>query len=173
MPAPPGIRAHAALSAIVALQAVAATAFLGDIIFDLVEDGITAHLLIETVVAAALVAGLLTGIMATRRTITLVRDQTTALRAASGALAEVVDEQFRAWGLTPAEADVALMALKGLDVADIARLRGAAQGTVRAQLARVYAKAGVTGRAQFAAWFVEDLLSGPLAAPPAARAAEG
>ena len=37
-------------------------------------------------------------------------------------------------------------------------LRGAAQGTVRAQLTRIYAKAGVSGRAQFGAWFVEDLL---------------
>ena len=37
---------------------------------------------------------------------------------------------------------------------------GAAQGTVRAQLTRIYAKAGVSGRAQFAAFFVEDLLAG-------------
>ena len=72
--------------------------------------------------------------------------------------AEVIGKQFTAWGLTPAERDVALFALKGLDIADIAELRGAAQGTVRAQLTRIYAKAGVSGRAQFAAWFVEDLL---------------
>jgi DNA-binding CsgD family transcriptional regulator len=50
------------------------------------------------------------------------------------------------------------LALKGLDVAEIAEMRGAAAGTVRAQLTRIYAKAGVSGRAQFAAWFVEDLL---------------
>ena len=51
-----------------------------------------------------------------------------------------------------------MLALKGLDVAEISDLRGAAAGTVRAQLARIYAKAGVSGRAQFAAFFVEDLL---------------
>ncbi|MFN3642142.1 MAG: helix-turn-helix transcriptional regulator [Gemmobacter sp.] len=70
--------------------------------------------------------------------------------------------QFRAWGLTPAERDVAWLALEGLDTAEIAGRRGAAAGTVRAQLARVYAKAGVSGRAQFAALFVEDLLAGPV-----------
>ena len=32
-------------------------------------------------------------------------------------------------------------------------------GTVRAQLSSVYAKAGVSGRAQFAALFVEDILA--------------
>ena len=47
---------------------------------------------------------------------------------------------------------------QALDVAEIAELRGAAQGTVRAQLTRIYSKAGVSGRAQFAAFFVEDLL---------------
>ncbi|MEE2868759.1 MAG: helix-turn-helix transcriptional regulator, partial [Pseudomonadota bacterium] len=44
-----------------------------------------------------------------------------------------------------------------------AQLRGAAQGTVRAQLTRIYAKAGVSGRHQFAAWFVEDLLQDGIA----------
>lgn len=42
-------------------------------------------------------------------------------------------------------------------------MRDAAPGTVRAQMARIYAKSGVSGRAQFAAWFVEDLLSAGIA----------
>jgi DNA-binding CsgD family transcriptional regulator len=82
----------------------------------------------------------------------------------------VIDRQFTAWALTPAERDVAFLALKGLDVAEIAGLRGAAQGTVRAQLTKIYAKAGVSGRAQFAAYFVEDLLGESL--PPARQEAE-
>ena len=54
---------------------------------------------------------------------------------------------------------MALFALKGMDVAEIAQLRCAAQGTVRVQETHVYAKAGVTSRAQFAAWLVKDLLA--------------
>jgi DNA-binding CsgD family transcriptional regulator len=73
-------------------------------------------------------------------------------------LADVIAAQFTDWGLTPAERDVGFLALKGLDVAEIAELRGRAAGTVRAQLTRIYSKAGVSGRAQFAAYFVEDLL---------------
>ena len=76
----------------------------------------------------------------------------------------MIETQFDDWRLTPAERDVGMLALKGLDVAEIASLRSAAQGTVRAQLTRIYAKAGVSGRAQFASWFVEDLLhEGPRA----------
>jgi DNA-binding NarL/FixJ family response regulator len=51
-----------------------------------------------------------------------------------------------------------LFTLKGLDIADIATARGSAQGTVRAQLAKVYAKAGVSNRGQLISTFIEDLL---------------
>lgn len=148
-----------ALAVFLVVQSVAAISFLADVTLDLVQDGLSANLLIEAVVGAALALGLAYGIVETRRALDLMRAQATALDAASGALARVVTDQFATWSLTPAETDVAFLALKGLDVAEIATARGAAQGTVRAQLARVYAKAGVSGRAQFAAYFVEDLLA--------------
>jgi len=68
--------------------------------------------------------------------------------------------RFAEWKLTPAEADVAMFALKGCDAAAIAEMRGAATGTVRAQLARVYAKAGVSSRADLVSLFFDDLLDG-------------
>ncbi|MBP7000326.1 MAG: helix-turn-helix transcriptional regulator [Amaricoccus sp.] len=82
------------------------------------------------------------------------------LKAASGAFAALVTETFAAWGLTPAEREVALLTLKGFSAAEIAALRGAREGTVRAQGAAVYRKAGVAGRAQLIAHFVDDLLAG-------------
>jgi len=54
------------------------------------------------------------------------------------------------------------LTLKGFDVAEIAKIRGAAAGTVRAQLTRVYAKASVSSRPQFISLFIEDLLDGPV-----------
>lgn len=57
---------------------------------------------------------------------------------------------------------MALFALKGFDVAEIAELRGSAAGTVRARLTRVYAKAGVSNRTQLLAVFTDDLLAGAL-----------
>lgn len=141
------------------VQSLAAVFFISDAVADLIHGVITPHLVIEGLVAVALGAGLAFGTVALRRTLEQMKAQAAALQAARGALSEVIAAQFAAWGLTPAEHDVALLALKGLDVAEIASLRGAAPGTVRAQLSRVYAKAGVTGRAQFAAHFVEDLLA--------------
>ena len=151
-------RQTAALAAFLAVQTLAAVFFVGDVIGDLRDDPASIHFMFEALVTTALIVGILFGAYALRRTIELLRAQETALDVARGSRSQVIDSQFADWRLTPAERDVGLLALKGLDVAEIADLRGAAQGTVRAQLTRIYAKAGVSGRAQFAAWFVEDLL---------------
>ena len=85
------------------------------------------------------------------------------LRAASGAFMDLLYERFQEWGLTPAEADVALFAIKGLSTQDIANLRGVSEGTVKAQTNAIYRKAGVTGRPQLLSQFLDDLISTPLA----------
>lgn len=153
-----GRRQTAALTVFLLIQTLGTVFFVGDVIGDLRADPVSEHFIFEAIVTAALVLGILFGTFALRRTVELLRAQDQALQVARGALSEVIDHQFQAWGLTPAERDVGFLALKGLDVAELAELRGAAQGTVRAQLTRIYSKAGVSGRAQFAAFFVEDLL---------------
>lgn len=149
-----------ALAAIVLLQAIAAAFFVGDALVDVREDGWRAHVLVEGVIALALVAGVVLGALELRRMLAEARRSADALAVARGALGALVAQRFAEWGLTAAEADVALFALKGFDTAGIAELRGAAQGTVRAQLAQVYAKAGVSSRAGLVALFFEDLLDG-------------
>ena len=151
-------RQTAALVAFLLVQTLAVVFFIGDVIGDLREDPQSIHFIFEALVTGALTLGVVFGALALRRTIDLLRAQEAALDVARGALSEVIEAQFAAWGLTPAERDVGLLALKGLDVAEIAEVRGAAPGTVRAQLTRIYSKAGVSGRAQFAAYFVEDLM---------------
>ena len=69
------------------------------------------------------------------------------LTLARGAFAEIIATRFGQWGLTAAESEVALFTLKGCETAEIASLRGVAEGTVRAQLTSVYTKAGVSRRA--------------------------
>ena len=140
------------------LQSIAALFFLGDALADLRRDPFAAETILEQLVALALVCGVILSAWYLRQTLDRLNAQDRALATARGDLARTIDHQFTAWRLTPAERDVGFLALKGLDVAEIAALRGAAQGTVRAQLTRIYAKAGVSGRTQFAAWFVEDLL---------------
>lgn len=166
-----GRRQTAALSVFLLIQTMGTVFFVGDVIGDLKSNPISGHFIFEALVTAALVLGIFFGAFSLRRTIELLRAQDQALQVARGALADVIDSQFQAWALTPAERDVGFLALKGLDVAEIAELRGAAQGTVRAQLTRIYSKAGVSGRAQFAAFFVEDLLGEGVPGPEALQTA--
>ena len=157
-----GDRLAPAVSVVVAVQAVAAVFFIGDALADIRNAGPSPHVVIEGISAFALLAGVAVGAWQVRRLWIEGRRRQAALAVAAGALSEVVAQRFREWGLTPAEADVAVFALKGCDVAEIAALRGSAAGTVRAQLARVYDKAGVNSRSALATLFLDDLMTAPL-----------
>lgn len=147
--------------AILTLQAVAAIYFVVDGVDDLIVQasrGIDAEIIMECLVAFALLGGVVMGSHYIRRITAELHRQDRALANARGALAEHIALRFGEWGLTPGEGDVALFALKGCDVAEIARLRGAATGTVRSQLSQVYAKAGVSSQAMLVSLFIEDLI---------------
>ena len=79
---------------------------------------------------------------------------------ASG-LGRAIDSQFQLWKLTEAEREVALLLLKGLSLRDVAGLRETSERTVRQQALAVYRKAGLAGRAELSAFFLEDLLAPP------------
>lgn len=156
----------AVLALVLLIQTSAAVFFMADTVDEWIENGIAAHQWVEGLVTLALVVGVVLGTGELRRAISHQQVQDTALAKASGEMNRVIQRQFDLWRLTKAERDVAYLALKGLGVAEIAALRKAAAGTVRAQLSGIYAKAGISGRAQFAAFFVEDLLSDGLRTPP-------
>ncbi|MEW6776341.1 MAG: LuxR family transcriptional regulator [Bdellovibrionota bacterium] len=74
-------------------------------------------------------------------------------------LSAAVDRQFDRWALTAAEREVGLLLLKGLSHKEIAGLRETTERTVRQQALGLYRKAGLSGRAELAAFFFEDLLT--------------
>jgi len=76
-------------------------------------------------------------------------------------LSTLIDAQLTQWGLTPAEREVAFLLLKGLSLKEIALARGTAEKTTRAQSLSIYAKAGLSSRAELSAFFLEDLLPAP------------
>lgn len=73
-------------------------------------------------------------------------------------LGEALDRQFDAWALTPTEKDTALLLLKGFSHKEIANLKQRSERTVRQHAIAVYRKSGLSGRAELAAFFFEDML---------------
>lgn len=93
---------------------------------------------------------------------------------AEGALhgfGQAIQDQFEAWELTPAEQEVALLLLKGYSHKAVARRTDRSDQTVRQHATSVYRKSGLSGRAELAAFFLEDLMlprrSHGNASPPA------
>lgn len=74
-------------------------------------------------------------------------------------LSDAIDLQLKAWDLTPAETDVGLLLLKGLSLKEIAQIRDVSERTVRDQAGAIYRKSGLANRNEFAAFFLEDLLT--------------
>jgi DNA-binding CsgD family transcriptional regulator len=120
----------------------------------------------EMVLSLALLAGITATAMQIRaqdqREVRMQRQ----LDMASGAFEQLIQDHFDQWQLSKAEREVAMLALKGLSVADIAALRQTKDGTIKAQCAAVYRKAGVSGRMQLLSYFVEELIAEPVLDKP-------
>lgn len=159
---------HGLLIGLIAVQLLCTAFFLWDVVEDVRSGDFvgTSATYATTEALAALSLGLaviiewhvLRGLM--RRKAHL----ETQVSAASGAMSEVITAHFDVWGLTPAERDVALFAIKGFSIAETAQLRGAAEGTVKSQLNAVYRKADVQGRGALLGLLIDDLVASPLIA---------
>ncbi len=79
-------------------------------------------------------------------------------RKALVGLGEAIRQQFLEWDLSEAEAEVALLLMKGHSHKSIAKLTGRSAQTARQHASAVYRKSGLSGRAELAAFFLEDLL---------------
>lgn len=69
-----------------------------------------------------------------------------------------VNAQFDAWQLTPTEREVAFLLLQGHGHKQIAGQTGRSERTVRQHAVSVYGKAGLSSRAELAAFFLQDLM---------------
>jgi DNA-binding CsgD family transcriptional regulator len=175
------------IGVIVAFVAVALLAAL-DLASDLSEGTTVGHVLAE---AGVVFVGMLGAVFMARRLVHVVRSERAAREEAS-ALAErlevsereaarwrgeardlleglgaALDRQFERWALSPAEKEVALLLLKGLSHKEIAAVRSITDATARQQARAVYKKAGLSGRNDLAAFFLEDLLLPGNAGEPA------
>ena len=118
------------------------------------------HGIVEVLAVLGLAIG---AFLALREYRTLLRRNTKVereLNVASGAFQEVIEHHFDRWGLTLAERDVALFLIKGLSIADVAAMRATRDGTIKAQSAAIYRKAGVSSRSELISVMVEELILG-------------
>jgi DNA-binding CsgD family transcriptional regulator len=156
------------------LVAVLAAAIVGgtiDLLLDAPESWRSPHALYEVgLIFAAVLTSLLLwrGWWSSRRSLVEARQslaehaaERDAWRASAetalAGLARAIDERFAAWGLTPTEREIALLLLKGRSHKQIAYQTSRSERTVRQHAVAVYQKSGLNGRAELAAFFLEDI----------------
>ncbi len=115
----------------------------------------------EYLVTAALLGGVIFTAVELRKLYRRQARLNEQLSVAAGALEEILEAHFEDWSLTPAERDVARLSIKGFSIAEMAELRQSKEGTIKAQSAAVYRKAGVSGRLQLMSLFLEELIADP------------
>jgi len=167
------MRRRIAVLVLLAVQALCTVFFVADILsstLNLTTGPLSWELreILELCAATGLVLGLGLGVVVFRATLRERNQAQERLRRASGAFMLLLEERFGEWGLTPAERDVALFAIKGMSTAEIAGLRSTSEGTVKAQTNAIYRKAGVSGRSQLLSLFIDDLMRDDRALRPAA-----
>lgn len=139
----------------------------GAVLPDLAMDFLDRLLMIATAIASTIVVLRLSRLH--KRThhledaVRRAADEGRAWRAQSrrfiDGLSKSIDAQFEVWRLTPAEADVAGLLLKGASLREIAALRRTSEATIRQQSQSVYRKSGLASRAELSAYFLEDLFA--------------
>lgn len=161
----PRVSRAAAFLIVLLVQAACAGVFLLDILMSIfgiypVPLAWTTRELMEMGAGLGLTLGLVLGAGLVRRSFQDLRHAQARLEKANAAFVDLLNARFDEWGLTAAERDVALFAIKGLTVQDMARLRETSEGTIKSQTAAIYRKAGVTGRPQLLSVIIEDMMGG-------------
>jgi DNA-binding CsgD family transcriptional regulator len=143
-----------------------------DILNDSREGVVLWHLLTEGLIGGAALAGVFYLIQGTVRlrhqlqteiaNFSAFKIEAEAFRSDSRkyveGLARAIDLQLTKWNLSVAEKEVAFLLLKGLSLKEVAEARKTTEKTARVQSMAVYAKAGISGRSELSAFFLEDLL---------------
>ena len=116
------------------------------------------HFIIELIVFVGISGVLVIGTRDLRSLRESLQREAEVNRAFSGELTASIDERMDEWRLSRSEKDVAWMIIKGYRFSEIAQARGVKESTCRLQATSLYAKAGVSGRAEFVAEIFQPLL---------------
>lgn len=140
-----------------------------DGVIDFLEDGFTSAVLLDGLIVLLVFAGTTYIIRSSSQALRLSRikleqvqrENDVFRRANQQVLGEMwkgISAQFRSWGLTTVEAQIAERLIRGYSMKQIAAILSKSERTVRNQARAVYEKSGMTGRSDLAAFFVQDVV---------------
>ena len=152
--------------ALIGVQTVCALVFLWDVVHDLQEPLADLwHLVPEAMASLALFIGIGFEVVYLLHLLQRKASLERSVGMASAQLQDVIQSHFDSWKLTASERDVAALMIKGLSIAEIASVRGSADGTVKAHLNAIYRKSNARNRAEVLSHIMDAMIDKPLLAP--------
>ena len=153
-----------ALGFVMAVQLVCTAFFVGDVVADLrttgfVENAEGETIYVEMLVSFSLLSALLFELRYLMKLLRRKAHLENSASIANAAIHDVIEAHFEAWQLTPAEQDVANFLVKGLNISEIAEIRGSAEGTVKSHLNAIYRKSGTKGRGELLSLIIDSLMA--------------
>jgi DNA-binding CsgD family transcriptional regulator len=152
--------------ALIGVQTACAIIFLLDVMRDLQEPVVVAwHMVPEALASLALLIGIGFEVVYLLHLLQRKASLERSVGMASAQLQDIIQSQFDSWKLTASERDVAALMIKGLSIAEIASVRGSADGTVKAHLNAIYRKSNARNRAEVLSHIMDMLIDRPLLEP--------
>lgn len=153
------------LLVLIAGQIICAAIFAGDVITDLFlipspQGNAWAdwHLWVEALASLSLWAAIIFEMSYIGKLLRRKEELEQSASIASAAVHDIIEAFLDEWRLTAAERDVAGLSIKGLTIAEVAAIRGSAEGTVKAHLNAIYRKSGTRNRSDMLCLIIEHLL---------------
>lgn len=151
---------------LIAAQTICAVVFLLDVLADFSRMSVMDwHLVPEALASLALIAGIAFQLVYLKQLLQRKASLERSVGMASSALQTIIESHFDEWKLTASERDVAALMVKGLSISEIAKVRGSADGTVKAHLNAIYRKANARNRAEVLSHIMDTLIDKPLLDP--------
>ncbi|WP_162933053.1 LuxR C-terminal-related transcriptional regulator [Roseovarius sp. EL26] len=88
------------------------------------------------------------------------------MQRASTAFEDLLNAYFDKWLFSEAEQHITRLMFKGCSISEIAEIRGAKEGTIKAQTNSIYRKSGYSNKVQLLSAFLEDLTNGESVSGP-------
>ena len=142
------------------MLAAAILFFAYDLLVDAIvkDEFLSSHFIIESIVFAGVSVVLVFSTLDLHRLRSRLRHEVKRNQLFSTVLADSIGDQMDEWRLTRSEKTVAWYIIKGYRFSEIANIRGVKESSTRLQATSVYAKAGVSGRAELVAEILQPLL---------------
>ena len=157
------------LLVLIIVQAFCAVIFTADVVIDVVETSkVDWQVVIEALASISLITAIVFQVVFLVEILRRKQSLERTAQMANRAVHDIIEKNFDSWTLTASERDIAGLLVKGLSIAEIAKVRSSAEGTIKSHLNAIYRKSGTRSRSDLMSQIMDSMIDRPLVGGEAA-----